>query len=203
MKPYPFSSENHFTVPWAIPSAPTFLFLSLICGGQTHGYALLWPDPLPACVWHSSIKPPSLHARPALLREVGVQERGAVFVDGHRSRLFEGLLGKGAPGEDGDGAYAGVPGGLDIPDSVTDRDGLICGCPCFSQGLLEDVGGGLGVLDVAGVDDAVHAIFGFELLHVVFQLFVLGAGDEPDLIAALFEGGDQLLRPGQGVAVLL
>jgi hypothetical protein len=37
----------------------------------------------------------------------------------------------------------------------------------------------------------------------VFELFVLGAGDEPDLVATLFEGGDQLLRPRERVTILL
>src|SRR5215207_3281240 len=160
-------------------------------------------DPLLACLWHSSTKPPDFHANPALLREVGVEECGAVFVDGHRSGLLESHFVVGAAGEDSDGAYAGFPGGLDVPHRVTDGDGLFCGRPGSPQSLLEDVRGRFRVLDGAGVDDTVHPIFGFELLHMVFQLLVLGAGDEPDLIAALFEGGDQLLRPGQGMTVLL
>src|SRR5215210_5654934 len=183
--------------------APTFLFLSLIGGGQTCGYAPYQPDPLPACVWHSSTKPHSFHAGPVLLRELGVQERGAVFVDGHSSGLFEGLLVEGAAREDGDGTYAGFPGSLDVPHRVTDGDGLVRSRPCSSQGLLEDVGSRLRVLDGAGVDDAVHATLGFELLHMMFKLFVLGAGNEPDLVAPFFEVGDQLLRPRERVSVLL
>src|SRR5829696_3569177 len=71
------------------------------------------------------------------------------------------------------------------------------------QGLLEDVGGRFRVLDGTRVDDAGHAVFGFELLHVMFQLFVFGAGDQPDFVAAFFERGDQLLRSRKRVAVLL
>src|SRR5215211_809821 len=168
MKPWPFSSLNHFTVPWAILFAPAFLFLSPICRDQTCGHALHQPDPLPTCVRHSSTKPPGFHARPALLREIGVQERGAVFVDGYRSGLFEFLLVVGAAGEDGDGAYAGFAGSLDIPHRITDGDGILSSRPCSSQGLLEDVGRRLLVLDGARVDYAIHAILGFKFLHVVF-----------------------------------
>lgn len=71
------------------------------------------------------------------------------------------------------------------------------------RGLLEDVRGRLRVLDGARVDDAVDVAIGPELLHVVFQLFVFGAGNEPDLVASFFERGDQLLRPWKRVAVLL
>src|SRR5215211_4739410 len=125
-------------------------------------------DPLPACVWHSSTKPPAFHANPALLREVGVKERGAIFVDGHRSGLFEGLLVVGAAREDGDGAYAGFPGSRDVPHRVTDGDCLVGSRPGSPQGLREDVGGRFRVLDGTRVDDTVHAVFGFELLHVMF-----------------------------------
>src|SRR5215208_3027822 len=122
MKPYPFSSLNHFTVPWTIPFAPTFHFLSPIFGCQTCGYAPQQPAPLQACVWHSCTKLPGFHANPALLREVGLKECGAIFVDGHRSGLFEGLLVVGAAGENGNGTYAGFPGSLDVPYRVTDGD---------------------------------------------------------------------------------
>src|SRR5215208_576356 len=125
-------------------------------------------------------KLPGFHANPALLREEGgLKECGAIFVDGHRSGLFEGLLVVGAAGEDGDGAYAGIPSSLDVPHRVTDGDGLVRSRSGSSQGLLEDVGGRLRVLDGTRVDDAVHAFLGFQLLHVMFQLFVFGAGDEP------------------------
>src|ERR687895_202366 len=150
-----------------------------------------------------STKTPGFHTNPALLREVRVKERGAIFVDGHRSGLFEGLLVVGAAGEHGNGTYAGFPGSLDVPYRVTDGDGLVSARPGSSQGLLEDVGGRLRVLDGTRVDDAVYAILGFEFLHVMFQLFVFGAGDEPDLVAPLFERGDQLLRSRERMAVLL
>src|SRR5215218_6446975 len=151
----------------------------------------------------SSTKPPDFHASPTLLREVGVKEICAVFVDGHRSGLFECLLVVGTAGENGDGAYAGIPGSLDVPHRVTDGDSLVRGRPSPSQGLLEDIGGRLRVLDDTRVDDTFHAIFGFQFLHVMFQLFVLGASDEPDLVAAFFERGDQLLRPRERVSMLL
>src|SRR5687767_8192780 len=97
-------------------------------------------SPLPACVWHSSTKTPGFHANPALLREVGVKECGAIFVDGHRSGLFEVVPVVGAAGEDGDGAYAGFSSSLDVPHRVTDGDGLVGGRSGPPQGLLEDVG---------------------------------------------------------------
>jgi hypothetical protein len=98
-------------------------------------------------VWHSSTKLSGFHANPALLREVGLKECGAIFVDGHRSSLFEGFLMVGAAGENGDGAYAGFPGSLDVPHRVTDGDGLVGSRPGSPQGLLEDVGGRFRVLD--------------------------------------------------------
>src|SRR5919107_5520574 len=169
----------------------------------TRGHALPRPDPFPACVWHSSTKPPTFHANPALLREIGVEECGAIFVDGYCSGRFEIVSVVGAAGEDGDGTYAGFAGGLDVPHRVTDGDGLVGGRPGSPQGLLEDVGGRFRTLDGTGVDDAVHAVLGFQFLHMMFQLFVLGAGDQPDFVAAFLERGDQLLRSRKRVAVLL
>jgi hypothetical protein len=43
----------------------------------------------------------------------------------------------------------------------------------------------------------------FELRHVVLELLVFGARDEPNLVAPLPEGRDQLLCAGEWVAVLL
>src|SRR5919107_2056931 len=174
-----------------MPFAPTFLFLGLTDRVQTNLYR---PDPLPACVSHSSTKPLGFHASAALLGEAGVKERGAVLVDGHCPGLFEVILVVRSAREDGDRAYAGGAGSLDVPDRVPYGDGLIRRGSGPSEGLLEDIGGRLRVLDGAGVDDAVDIALRFELLHVMFQLLVLGAGDEPDLVAPLFEGGDQLLR---------
>src|SRR5918995_3806330 len=144
-----------------------------------------------------------LYTCPALLWEVGFQESGAVFVDGYGAGFLEVLRVEGAAGEDGHGAYAGIPGGLDVPEGVPQCDGLFRRGPCPPQGLFEDVGGGFRVIDGAGVNHAVYDVLRFEFLHVVFQLFVFRAGHEPDLVAAFFERGDQLLRPGERVAELL
>ena len=63
---------------------------------------------------------------------------------------------EGAAGEDGYGAYAGLPGSLDVPERVPDGDGLVRRGPGPPQGLLEDVGCRFRVIDGAGVDDAVY-----------------------------------------------
>src|SRR5215210_6187178 len=115
-------------------------------------------------------------AAPPLLREVCLQQGGAVFVDGNRSGVFEVLFVKGAAGEDGDGSYAGFPGGLDVPEGVSYGDGLVRRGPGPTQGFLEDVGGRFRVVDGAGVDDAVYVALGLQFLHVVLQLFVFRAG---------------------------
>src|SRR3712207_6922720 len=46
---------------------------------------------------------------------------------------------------------------FDVPDGVSDGDGLVRRGPCPAQGFLEDVGGRLRVVDGAGVDDPVRS----------------------------------------------
>src|SRR5829696_8564928 len=109
----------------------------------------------------------------------------------------------GAAGEDGDGAYAGFPGSLDVPHRVTGGDGLLSSRPGSPQGLLEDVGGRFRVLDGTGVDDTIHAVFSFELSHVMSQLLIFGAVSQPAFVALFFRPRDPFLRPRKRMTILL
>src|SRR5918995_501127 len=151
-------------------------------------------DPLPNSAPHSSTRTGGLHARSRLLREVRVEERGAVSIDLDGSRFSELLRAKSPAGQNGHGADAGPVRRHDIPDGVSDGHGLVRRSAGPLEGKLEDVGRGLGVLDRARVDHTGYVSLSFELRHVMLKLLVLGARDEPDLVATLEEGGDQLLR---------
>src|SRR3954453_2050825 len=92
--------------------------------------------------------------RQLVFREVSVEERSAVLVHGDGPGYSESLLVVRPAREDGNSAYAGLVRGFDVPDGVTDGDGLVRGRASPQQSFVKDVGCGLGVLDIAGVDDA-------------------------------------------------
>ncbi len=104
----------------------------------------------------------------SLLREVALQEGGAVIVDGAHG--LEGGLVEGSTGEHGDGPDAGGLRSLYVSDRVAHGDSIVRGGFGPFEGELEDVGGWLGVLHVARLDDAGDPALRPEHLLVAFEL---------------------------------
>src|SRR3712207_7790292 len=65
-----------------------------------------------------------------------------------------------------------------FPYTTLFRSGILRRGTGPTQGLLEDVGGRLGVLDLTGVDDPGYLAFRLEPLLMELQLLVLGARSE-------------------------
>src|SRR4051812_41329036 len=82
------------------------------------------------------------------LWEVSVEERGAVFVNGDGPGYPESLLVVRPAREDGNSAYTSLVRGLDVPDGVTDGDGLVGGRTGPPQSFVKDVWSGFGDLDI-------------------------------------------------------
>src|SRR5215211_1007901 len=128
-------------------------------------------DPLSYCASHFSTKSRGVHARVQLFRETRVEQCGAVFVDLDGAGFFKLLFAERPAGEDGDRPDTGPVRRLDVPDGVPHGYGLAGRGSGLLQGQLEDIGGGLGVLDVAGIDDAGDPALRLELLQVLLQFF--------------------------------
>src|SRR3712207_6173590 len=122
--------------------------------------------------------------------KVGFKQRGAVLVDLDCAGFSKLLLAERPAGEDCYCLDAGGASRLDVPDGVTYCHGLIRRGSGSLQGQFEDIRRGFGVLDVARVDDAGDLALSLELAHVMLELLVLGARDEPYLVASLDERRD-------------